>query len=141
MSRLKSSRDLGFLSKIGTIPPHSGRLDTLQGFLGGPGGTCSSGKKNQNLRSSNSWKCIEIVNPTITTLFLYHFLKIFYDLIRRTFLAPARASPLSTGLLLQNSTIKKASEATKSCCCMLCYKCLISRKIKRSFKRTRGDEH
>ena len=45
MSRLKSSRDLGFLSKIGTIPSHSGRLDTLQGFLGGPGGTCSSGKK------------------------------------------------------------------------------------------------
>ena len=38
MSRLKSSRDLGFSSKIGTIPPHSGRLDTLQGFLGGPGG-------------------------------------------------------------------------------------------------------
>ena len=30
-------------------------------------------EKNRNLRSSNSWKCIEIVNPTTTTLFLYHF--------------------------------------------------------------------
>ena len=29
--------------------------------------------KNRNLRSSNCWKCIEIVNLTITTLFLYHF--------------------------------------------------------------------
>ena len=26
--------DSGFLSKIETIPPNSGRLDTLQGFLG-----------------------------------------------------------------------------------------------------------
>ena len=33
-------------------------------------GACSSGK-NRNLRSSNCWKCIETVNPTITTLFLY----------------------------------------------------------------------
>ena len=31
------------------------------------------GKKNRNLRSSNCWKCTEIVNPTISTLFLYHF--------------------------------------------------------------------
>ena len=31
------------------------------------------GKKNRNLRSSNCWKCIEIVNPTTTTLFLCHF--------------------------------------------------------------------
>ena len=31
------------------------------------------GKKNRNLRSSNCWKCIEIANPTTTTLFLYHF--------------------------------------------------------------------
>ena len=30
-------------------------------------------KKNRNLRSSNCWKCIEIVNLTITLLFLYHF--------------------------------------------------------------------
>ena len=31
------------------------------------------GKKFRNLRSSNCWKCNEIVNSTITTLFLYHF--------------------------------------------------------------------
>ena len=31
------------LSKIGTIPPNSGRLDTLQGLLGGPG-ACFPGK-------------------------------------------------------------------------------------------------
>ena len=61
----------GFSSKIGTIPPNSGRLDTLQGIFGGPG-TYSPGK-NRNLRFSNCWKCIEIVNPTITTLFFYHF--------------------------------------------------------------------
>ena len=29
-------------------------------------------KKNRNLRSSNFWKCIKIVNRTVTTLFLYH---------------------------------------------------------------------
>ena len=38
MSRLKSSQDSGFSNKIGTIPPISGRLDTLQGFWGDPGG-------------------------------------------------------------------------------------------------------
>ena len=32
VSRLKSSRDSGFSSKIGTIPPKSGRLDMLHGF-------------------------------------------------------------------------------------------------------------
>ena len=69
--RLKSSRDSGLPSKIGTIPPNSGRLDTLQGFLGGP--EACSPVKNRNLRYSNCWKCIEIVNPTITTLVLYHF--------------------------------------------------------------------
>ena len=30
-------------------------------------------EKNRNLRSSNCWKCIEIVNLTITLLFLYRF--------------------------------------------------------------------
>ena len=29
--------------------------------------------KNRNLMSSNCWKCIQIVNPTTTTLVLYHF--------------------------------------------------------------------
>ena len=38
MSRLKLSWDSGFSSKIGTIPPNSGRLDTLQGFFYGEGG-------------------------------------------------------------------------------------------------------
>ena len=39
ISLLKLSRDSGFSTKIGTIPPNSGRLDTLQGFffLGGRG--------------------------------------------------------------------------------------------------------
>ena len=32
MSRLKLSRDSGFSSEIGTTPPNSGHLDTLQGF-------------------------------------------------------------------------------------------------------------
>ena len=36
MSRLKLSRDSGFSTKIETIPPNSGRLDTLQGFWGVP---------------------------------------------------------------------------------------------------------
>ena len=30
-------------------------------------------KNIRHLRSSNCWKCTEIVNPTTTTLFLYHF--------------------------------------------------------------------
>ena len=30
-------------------------------------------EKIRNLRSSNCWKCTEIVNLTINTLFLYHF--------------------------------------------------------------------
>ena len=44
MSRLKLSRNAGFSSTIGKIPPNSGRLDTLQGLLGGPW-ACSHGKK------------------------------------------------------------------------------------------------
>ena len=73
MSRLKLSRDSGFSSKIGTIPPNSGHLDTLQGFFLGGGGGMLPRKKIRNLGSSNCWKCIEIVNLTITLLFLYHF--------------------------------------------------------------------
>ena len=41
-----------------TIPPNSGRLDTLQGFLGGPG-ACSPGK-NSNLRSSNCFNALKL---------------------------------------------------------------------------------
>ena len=44
VSRLKLSQDSGFSSKIETIPPNSGCLDTLQGFFWGPGG-CFPGKK------------------------------------------------------------------------------------------------
>ena len=73
MSRLKLSWDSGFSSKIGTMPPSSGRLDTLQGvFFGGGGRGHVPPEKIRNLRSSNCWKCIEIVNLTITLLFLYH---------------------------------------------------------------------
>ena len=64
-----------FSSKIGTILPKSGRLDTLQGDLGGgKGGGWGHAppEKIQNLRSSNCWKCIEIVNLIVTLLFLYH---------------------------------------------------------------------
>ena len=46
MSRLKLSRDSGFSSEIGTTPPNSGHLDTLQGFGGfflGGGGLRGSG--------------------------------------------------------------------------------------------------
>ena len=75
ISLLKLSRDSGFSTKIGTIPPNSGRLDTLQGFfLGGRGSEdMLPRKKKRNLRSSNCWKCIEIANLTITLLFLYDF--------------------------------------------------------------------
>ena len=31
------------------------------------------GKIIRNLRTLNCWKCIQIVNPNTTTLFLYHF--------------------------------------------------------------------
>ena len=59
----------GFSSKVGTIPPKSGRLDTarvLEGYEG-----MLPRKKIWKLRSSNcwNWKCTEIVNLTITTLF------------------------------------------------------------------------
>ena len=75
VSWLKLSRDSRFSSKLETIPPNSGRLDTLQGFFiweGGGAGDASS-EKIRNLRSSNCWKCTEIVNLTITVLFLNHF--------------------------------------------------------------------
>ena len=39
-------------------------------FEGVPGDV--SLKKNRNLRSSNCWKCTEMVNLTVTMLFLYH---------------------------------------------------------------------
>ena len=42
-TRVLTEVESGFSSKIGTIPPNSGRLDTLQGVFGGPG-TCSPGK-------------------------------------------------------------------------------------------------
>ena len=39
-------------------------------------GTRLLGKSGGSLRSLNCWKCIEIVNSTITTLFFYHLEKI-----------------------------------------------------------------
>ena len=69
MSRLKLSRDSGFSSKIGTIPPNS---DFLGGGVRGVRGHAPP-EKIRNLRSSNCWKCIEIINPIINVLFLYHF--------------------------------------------------------------------
>ena len=74
MSRLKSSRNSGFSSRVVTILPNSCLIwdswtlcmgiREVRGML--------PGKKNRNLRLSNCWKFIEIVNPTTTTVFLYH---------------------------------------------------------------------
>ena len=75
MSRLKLSRDSGFSRKIGTIPPNSGRAHAwtlCKGFFGGCPGACSP-RKNSKFEVFKCWKCIEIVNPIITVLFLYHF--------------------------------------------------------------------
>ena len=68
MSRLKLNRDSGFASKIGT-----------EFCLNRDGWKLCKGfrevrwhaypEKIRNLSSSNCWKCIEIVNLTITTLF------------------------------------------------------------------------
>ena len=81
-------------------------MDTLQGFFGGPE-ACSPGKNRNDLRYSNCWKCIEMANPTITTLFLYHF-KSFtipssgpFWLLRGA-CAPRAPSPLPTGLVLEH---------------------------------------
>ena len=63
---LKSSRDSGFSSKIWTIPPTSGLLDTLRGFLRGPG-PCSLGKKKIETRglqnAGNALKLSIIPSP------------------------------------------------------------------------------
>ena len=102
VSRLKLGRDLGFSSKIETIPPNSRRLDTLQGFWGVPGH--ASLEKIWNLRSSNCWKCIKILNLTITVLFLYHF-RYFtipsggaFWLLGGSVRTPRTPPPLPTGL-------------------------------------------
>ena len=94
MSRLKLSRDSGFSSKIGTIPPNSDFFlgGGVRGFRGH-----APPEKIRNLRSSNCWKCIEIINPIINVLFLYHF---------KYFTIPSgggggcvRTPPLPTGLM------------------------------------------
>ena len=64
-------------------------------------------EKIQNLKSSNCWKCIEIVNPTITTLFCI-ILNLLQS-IRWTFLAPAHPQP--TGLITVHVT--EAGRITK----------------------------
>ena len=52
-------------------------------------------EKIRNLRFSNCWKCTEVINPTITNVIFVSF-KIFYDPIRRTFLAPGGRHAHST---------------------------------------------
>ena len=42
-------------------------------FLGGGVRGHAPPEKNRNLKTSNCWKCVEIVNPTITALYLGHF--------------------------------------------------------------------
>ena len=69
-TRFLTEVESGFSSKIETIPPNSGRLDTLQGVLGGPGGMLPR-KKIRSLRSSNCWKCTEIVNLTIAVSVIF----------------------------------------------------------------------
>ena len=93
---LKSSRDSGFSSKIGRFPPNSRWLATLLGFMGCTG-ACSP-ETIRNLRSSNGWKCIQIVNPTITTLFLYHFKSFTIHQADLFGSWAPRALPLPTGL-------------------------------------------
>ena len=44
-TRVPTEVESGFSGKIGTTPPNSGRLDTLQGFLGGRPGAWSPGIK------------------------------------------------------------------------------------------------
>ena len=72
VSRLKSNRDSGFLSKIRTIRLlNSGRLDTLQGFFGGLG-ACSPGEIEiwvlQTAGNTLKWSILP--SPPY---FLYHF--------------------------------------------------------------------
>ena len=57
--------DLGFSSKIGAILSKSGLLDTLEVFKGVQRNASQKEKRNIYLSSSNCWKCIEIVNPTM----------------------------------------------------------------------------
>ena len=72
LSRLNSSRNSGFSSRVGTLLPIIWDSWTLcAGFREVRGHAPQ--EKIRDLRSSNCWKCIEIVNPTTTTLFLYHF--------------------------------------------------------------------
>ena len=44
-TRVPTEVESGFSSKIGTTPPNSGRLDTLQGFWGDRPGAWSPGEK------------------------------------------------------------------------------------------------
>ena len=83
MFRLKSSRD----SQVNRLIRGGWLLCLGFFFWGGGPGACSFREKIRNLRFSNCWKCTEIINPTITNVIFVSF-KIFYDPIRRTFLAP-----------------------------------------------------
>ena len=86
MSRLKLSRDSGFSSKIGTIPPNSGHLDTLQGFFFGGGGGMLPRKKLEIWAlqtAGNALKLLILPSPCYFCIIL----NILHH-IRRTFLAP-----------------------------------------------------
>ena len=69
LSRLKLSRKSGFSSRVGTLLIWDS-WTLCKGFREVRGH--APWENIRNLRSSNCWKCIEIVNPTTTTLFLYH---------------------------------------------------------------------
>ena len=72
VSRLNSSRDSGFSSRIWTIPPIIWDSWTLCKGSREVRGHAPP-EKIRNLRSLSCWKCIQIVNPNTTTSFLYHF--------------------------------------------------------------------
>ena len=80
-----------------------GSIEHCKGFKGIRGH--ATPKNIKHLRSSNCWKCIEIVNPTTTTLFLYHFKSFTIPSDQADHFgswgvrAQPRASPLPTGLL------------------------------------------
>ena len=61
----------GFSSRNGTIPPSLGQLDHCKSFREARGH--APPEKIRNLRSSNCWKSIQIVDPNTTTLISYHF--------------------------------------------------------------------
>ena len=84
-------------------------------LLGGPG-ICSPAGKFCNMKSSDCWKCIEVVNPTINHIILYHLISLKISSGRPfwPFLAPKgvgacapRTLPLRGGLSKLISKIER----------------------------------